>query len=370
MPQLLLLLLSLLALPAQAAGIDGLVFVPSKQTAEVAVIDTRSDTVVRRLATGSAPLHAAVSAELRLLVTTSWRGNTVNLIDVDGVLPTERIALDLRPDGIELDPAGRVLAVSSLETDSVALVDLAARRQTASIAGFATPHHLAFSADGRRLFVGNLGANRVTEVDVATGTVGAPDRARARRRGPGRRHQPHRPAGRPACPGRLRQRQRARADRSCGGRGAGPRVLVGELPWHAFATMDGSRLLVPNNGEGTVSVLDGASLTEIARVPAGADITGVNTAWFESVAFVLSRGDRKATAIELEHGQALGEITLPGAPEAGVTTADGTRLYVALGDVGGVAVIDVRERRLLKVIDGVARRPWGVQMAGALNYCR
>ena len=27
--------------------------------------------------------------------------------------------------------------------------------------------------------------------------------------------------------------------------GAGPRVLVGELPWHAFATMDGRRLWCP-----------------------------------------------------------------------------------------------------------------------------
>ena len=369
MPQLLLLLLSLLALPAQAAGIDGLVFVPSKQTAEVAVIDTRSDTVVRRLATGSAPLHAAVSTGLRLLVTTSWRGNTVNLIDVDGALPTERIALDLRPDGIELDPAGRTLAVSSLETDSVALVDLAARRQTASIAGFATPHHLAFSANGRRLFVGNLGANRVTEVDVATGTVARQiELAPADADLGGVTNLTVLPDGQRALAAFGSGSELALIDLVEGG--AGPRVLVGELPWRAFATMDGSRLLVPNNGEGTVSVLDGASLTEIARVPAGADITGVNTAWFESVAFVLSRGDRKATAIELERGRSLGEITLPGAPEAAVTTADGTRLYVALGDVGSVAVIDVPQRRLLKVIDGVARRPWGVQMAGAVNYCR
>ena len=114
---------------------------------------------------------------------------------------------------------------------------------------------------------------------------------------------------------------------------------------------------MPNNGDGTVSVLDGASLTEIARVPAGADITGVNTAWFETVAFVLSRGDRKATVIELEQGRSLGEIILPGAPEAAVDDRRRHRLYVALGDVGGVAVIDVRERRLLKVIDGVAVDP-------------
>jgi DNA-binding beta-propeller fold protein YncE len=369
MPHLLLILLCLLALPVRAAGIEGLVFVPSKQVSEVAVIDTRTDTVVRRLPTGSAPLHAAVSASLRLLVTTSWRGDTVNLIDIDGILPTQRIALDLRPDGIELDPAGRLLAVSSLETDNVALVDLVRRRQTASLAGFAMPHHLAFLADGRRLLVGNLGANRVTEVDVAAATVARQiELAPADTDLGGVTNLAVLPDGRRALAAFGSGSELALLDLVEGA--AGPWVSVGELPWHAFATMDGSRLLVPNNGEGTVSLLDGTSLTEIARIPAGADITGVNTGWFETVAFVLSRGDRKATAIDLERGRLLGEIGLPGAPEAGVTTADGTRLYVALGDVGGVAVIDVRERRLLKVIDGVARRPWGVQMAGALNYCR
>ena len=368
MPHLLLILLCLLALPARAAGIEGLVFVPSKQVAEVAVIDTRTDTVVRRLPTGSAPLHAAVSASLRLLVTTSWRGDTVNLIDIDGILPTQRIALDLRPDGIELDPSGRLLAVSSLETDNVALVDLVQRRQTASLAGFATPHHLAFSVDGRRLLVGNLGANRVTEVDVDAGTVARQIELAPAEADLGGVTNLAVLDGRRALAAFGSGSELALIDLAEGA--ARARVPVGELPWHAFATMDGSRLVVPNNGEGTVSLLDGASLTEIARIPAGVDITGVNTGWFETVAFVLSRGDRKATAIDLERGRLLGEIGLPGAPEAGVTTADGTRLYVALGDVGGVAVIDVRERRLLKVIDGVARRPWGVQMAGALNYCR
>src|SRR5262245_32610593 len=103
MPQFLIAILLLLsALPARAAGIDGLAFVPSRLAPEVAVIDPRSGTVVRKLATATPPLHAAVSDSLRRVVTTSWRGNTVNLIDPDGLLPPERIALALRPDGIEL----------------------------------------------------------------------------------------------------------------------------------------------------------------------------------------------------------------------------------------------------------------------------
>jgi DNA-binding beta-propeller fold protein YncE len=369
MPQLLLILLCLLALPARAAGIEGLVFVPSRQLPEVAVIDTRTDLVVRRLATGSVPLHAAVSASLGVLVTTSWRGNTVNLIDVEGVRPTERIALDLRPDGIALDPSGRVLAVSSLETDGVALVDLAARRQTASMAGFATPHHLAFGRDGTRLYVGNLGANRVTEVDVAAGRVVREiDLAPAEADLGGVTNLAILPDGERALAAFGGGGELALIDLALG---TAPKLVpAGELPWSAFATQDGSRLLVPNQGDGTVSLLDGTSLAEIARLPVGGDVTGVATAWFETMAFVLSRADRRLTVVDLVGGTVTGTVDLPGAPEAAVTTADGSRLYVALGDVGGVAVVDVRERRLLAVIDGVARRPWGVQMAGALNYCR
>ena len=267
------------------------------------------------------------------MVTTSWRGNTVNLIDADGVLPTERIALDLRPDGIELDPAGSVLAVSSLEADGVALVDLAARRQTARIVGLATPHHLSFSPDGRRLYVANLGANRVTEIDVAAGAVAREiELAPAEEDLGGVTNVTVLAGGREALVAFGSGSELALVDLVAGV--VRRRVPVGELPWHAFATQDGRRLLVPNNGDGTVSVLDGSSLAEIARIPAGADITGVNIGWFETVAFVLSRAGRTATVIDLEHGQALGEVILPGAPEAGVTTADGSRIYVALGDVG------------------------------------
>ena len=369
MPQLLLILLCLLASPAWATASAGLAFVPSRLVPEVAVIDTRADAVLRRLPTGTVPLHAAVSASQDLLVTTSWRGRVVNLIDVAGILPTETVALDVRPDGIALDPAGRILAVSSLEQDAVALVDLAARRQTATIAGLATPHHLAFSADGTRLYVGNLGADRVSEIDVAGGVL--------------LREIELAPAGgeRGGVTNLtlLPDRRRALAVFGSGaelalidlaaGQVAGM-VPVGELPWHAFATMDGARIVVPNRGEETVSLLDGASLREIARVPVAGDVADVSFAWFESAAFVLGRGARKVTVIDLAGGAVLAEIDLPGAPEAAVAAADGGRVYVALADLGAVAVIDARERRLVKVIDGVARRPWGVQMAGASNYCR
>ena len=98
-------------------------------------------------------------------------------------------------------------------------------------------------------------------------------------------------------------------------------------------------------------------------------MTGINTGWFETTAFVISRGEDKAVILDLVEMKPAGEIALPGSPETGVTTPDGRKLYVALSEANQVAVIDVRERKLLKLIDGVGEEPWGATMVGAIGYC-
>jgi YVTN family beta-propeller protein len=128
-------------------------------------------------------------------------------------------------------------------------------------------------------------------------------------------------------------------------------------------------MITPNNGDETFSVVSTARLEEVARRPGAADMTGVNTGWFESVAFVISRGEAKLVVLDLETLQPAGEIALPGAPETGVTTPDGRKLYVALSAADEVAVIDVQARAVVGRIGGVGDGPWGAHMAGAINYC-
>ncbi|MDX1542293.1 MAG: hypothetical protein R3349_12900, partial [Geminicoccaceae bacterium] len=144
---------------------------------------------------------------------------------------------------------------------------------------------------------------------------------------------------------------------------------LGELPWRAYSTADGRYMLVPNNGDATVSVISTDTLEVVATLPGAEDMTGVNTGWFETTAFVLSRGESKVLIYDLERLEPAGEILLPGAPETGVVTPDGAKLYVALGSTGQVAVIDTRARELARVIDDVGGTPWGAHMVGALNYC-
>jgi len=146
-------------------------------------------------------------------------------------------------------------------------------------------------------------------------------------------------------------------------------LTLGDTPWRAFSTADGRFMIVPNNGDQTISVISTATLEEVARLPGAADMTGVNTGWFETLAYVISRGDDKAIIIDLTTMERVGEIALPGSPETGVTTPDGTKLYIALSDINSVAVIDVRNQKLIKLISDVGEEPWGAHMVGAVNYC-
>jgi YVTN family beta-propeller protein len=47
-------------------------------------------------------------------------------------------------------------------------------------------------------------------------------------------------------------------------------------------------------------------------------------------------------------------------PMGAALSADGKQLYVSNGRGESVAVIDVRSRKVVRLIDGVGTRPWGI----------
>ncbi len=373
--------LALLAVTAPGAqALDDLshyVFVPNRASADVAVIDTRSDTVVAHIPVGAVPHQVAVSQRLGTMAVTNTADNTVSLIDLATLQASATVHLGHEPEHMEIDPAGEVLAVGNIGEGTVSLVSLVERRELARVGGLHEPHNMTFDPSGQRLYVGNLGASFVSVIDVPQATVAGeiavgPDRALAAR-----------DAGDEAYQGIINVTATPDGSLGFAAYGEGDRMAVidlqsgrtvkslalGDTPWRAFTTSDGRHMIVPNNGDETVSIVSTETLAEVARLPGAADMTGVNTGWFDTLAYVISRGDDKALVIDLETMSAAGEIALPGTPETGVITPDGTKLYVALSDAGSVAVIDVRAKAVSTVIEGVGEEPWGAHMAGAVNYC-
>lgn len=361
-----------LALDAAA----GYVFVPNRGSADVAVIDPRTDRLVARLPVGRVPHQVVVSDVAGKLVASNTADDTIAIVDLS-TLQTTTLELDDEPEHMALAPDGLLLAIGNIAAGTVSLVALDEEAERARVTGLFDPHNLTFSPDGSLLYVANLGANHVSVIDVARAEIvdeipvgRAPAVAAAE--GFGAEFQgiinvtptpdgrlgfaAHGEAGALAVID-LRTRELKKS------------IPLGELPWRAYGTADGRFMLVPNNGDRTLSVISTATLEVVATLPAAEDMTGVNTGWFETTAFALSRAEKKAVVYDLEAMARVGEIALPGTPETGVTTPDGAKLYVALSDTDQVAVIDVRARELIKTIDGVGDEPWGAMMIGALNYC-
>jgi YVTN family beta-propeller protein len=287
------------------------------------------------------------------------------------------VRLDHEPEHMEVGPGGDILAVGNIAAGTISLVSLAENRELARVDGLYEPHNMTFSADGALLYVGNLGAGVVSVIDVAEAAVvneipvgevpGVASAGPADDEWQGVINVTRTPDGRLGFAAFGEGNAMAVIDLDT--QRTIKTLALGDMPWRAYTTADGRLMITPNNGDQTISIVSTATLEEVARLPGAADMTGVNTGWFESVAFVISRGEDKLVMLDLETLQPAGEIALPGAPETGVTTPDGRKLYVALSAADEVAVIDVQARRVIKRIGDVGDGPWGAHMVGAISYC-
>ena len=380
------LLVMALAVPLWQAGarahesFEHYLFVPDRALAQVTVIDTNRDTVIAQIPVGKVPHQVVVSATLGKLVASNTADNTISIVDLDTFKTRATLQLGAAPEHMQLSPGGELLAVGNIEGGTVSLVSLVAEREIARIPGLSQPHNLTFSPDGSRLYVANLGAGHVSVIDVAKARV--VDEIPVA--------EPHLIVAKATdAPYQGIINVTVGADGRFGFAAHGETgslavidlvsgekvrsLALGKRPWRAYGAADGRYMVVPNNGEGTISVISTETLEVAATLPGAAGVTGVNSDPAGHTAFAISRAENKLVLLDLGSLTPAGEIALPGSPETGVISPHGKKLYVALSDPGAdggkVAVIDVPGRKLLGVIDGVGQEPWGTTLAGADNYC-
>lgn len=374
-----LLLLALLSTGAGAAGAgapDRLLFVPSEQTREIAVVDATTNSVALRLSLDHPPYQLVVLPDGSRLLASDFLGDRISVFDLESGNALPRIELGFPPVLMQISPDGRTLAVNSLEEVGLWLIDLqsGARRR---VEGIALAHNFAFGAESDELYVTDLHDENLKIVEVATGRLlgripgtGPVDAALLAARGdPPPGFTDIALAGTSGLAVAIDEPREgvALVDLARGRPLA--RLELGETPWRVYPVAYGELVIVTHMGEDAVSVVSTTSLEEVARLEDAPEIAAVATGWFESTAFLMSAGRRAALTLDLDTLEVTGAIPLPGTPQGAVTSADGTRLYVSLREHDGLAVIDTRERRLLHVIDDVGRAPGPVVAAGSRNFC-
>ncbi len=311
-----------------ADGPTGTLVVLNKTEHTAWLIDVASGETVARIPTGHGPHEVAISPDGRRAVVGDYGdqpvvGQTLTLID----LPSKRVTATVstipyrRPHGVAWLPDGRRVVATAERDSAVIVVDVEAGRVERAIrTGAAGSHMLALSADGRRVYTANIPSGTVTAMDVERGVATGTGRA-----------------------GRFSEGLALSPD--------GGEVWVGNRDDHTVSVID-TRTLA------TVATLPAAQLPyRVAFTPDGARAVVANPASGQLRVFDrASRRETAAISVVYPDGAA-------GEPLGLAVTPDGRWLFATDGGGPRVALVDLREGRVVRAFatgmgpDGVAYSP-------------
>jgi DNA-binding beta-propeller fold protein YncE len=345
------------------AALDRLVFVNDGRRPAVAVVDSRDDVLLGHIALDQVADVMAIARGHGLLVTANWQDPALHLVDLAGAAEATRLPLGHSVEHFQLAGDESLVAVVDYEGDGLSLVSLERPYHVRRVEGLAAPHNIVFAPDSKRLYATNLGSDRVTVVDLASGRIleelvmpfaGVTDLSLT-------------PDGNQALVLFGGRDEVLMLDLERGHTMA--LLTLGETPFHAYPTLTGGRMIVPNNGDATISIVSFEAAAETIRLEGAGGMTAAVPAWFDSLAFLPSGAEQRVVVVDLDAEQLLESIPLPGRPGDPVLEPLGRKLYVPLTDRGSLAVIDAAERRLQGLIESVGEAPWTARMAGSLNHC-
>jgi YVTN family beta-propeller protein len=136
-------------------------------------------------------------------------------------------------------------------------------------------------------------------------------------------------------------------------------VDVGGAPLEA--TPSGDKILVANSGAGTISVVDVTTKAVVSTLTVGSQPIG---AWSgtDGRAYVTSESDKKLSAIDLAGLAVVRTVDLPGTPGQAIVAADGAEVWVAIEDMGKIAILAQADLSPLSEIT-IGTRPHGLAIS-------
>lgn len=361
-----------------------LVFVANRDSSDIAVIDTRTDQVIRRIALGkfTNPHMAMLTHDGKKLLVSATGRDRFLVVDLATEAIKRTIETGQAPEHFAITMDDRFAYVGNMEDSTVSVIDLKEGREVRRLKGFFEPHGFTVLPGDKKVYISNFGAHEVRSVDI-------PSQQLAKRLAVGNIHRaairdPERYQSElkgianptPTIDGRFIYA----ADGDAGVVGIidteTDRVIktlkVGEAPWRAYASPDGRFMMVPNNGDETISVVNAKTHEVVTTLPGGAGMTGVNFTQGGKKAYVISGEEGAVSVYDMVTFKRVTRLKLGAnlSLETGATTVDGLKVYVASSTDDSVYVIDSTTDQV-KQISNVGRFPWGVTILGAAspNYC-
>lgn len=351
-------------------AIDGYVFLANGNAPEVTVIDAKTDKLAGTLALPFVADQALVSRAIMRLIVSNRAERLVAIVDLPTRAVEANFRLPLTPDVMVLSPDGLRLAVADTEGGKIGLINFIDGTMNAVIDGLNSPSKMTFDADGVVLFVMDDKEAEIKMINARKGEILPALSLREAGVVPG--------AADLSALTRTPDGRRGFVTDALGGKGyvisfrdwtVTKTLELGGTPSRAYGTADGQFMLVANTGSRTISLISTERFDVVATLPGVGDVTSIATGFFETLAYVISRDEKKAVIIDLQTLELAGEVALEGVPGQAVADEDGKKLYVPLGGTGKLALIDVYNKKIGHIVTGTPTAPGSPAMAASNNYC-
>ncbi len=342
-------------------------FAPGTDEAAVIAIDTNNASLAAKIKLTHIPDSVVVSEALDILIATDPDNERISVIDLHSREIVAVLEIGMRPDAALLNPFDRFVAFGSRD-GSVSVWDMENFEEMLRIDNLESAEVMTFGIDGRNLYVVEENIKNVSVIemherkkvaDIALGgDTGSDTEISAMSR---------------SADGYTGFVAITSEDRvviiDLLNWSVKKSVSTGNGPIRPYSTADNRFVLVPNQGDETLTVLSALSHQVVATIPTGVKAREINTGWLDTVAFIMPQSGRQVAVIDLRGLQQENAITLPGRTDDGLVTSDSKILVASIIDSGEVAVINTRTRALEKVFSGGVGALEGIAIGVSNNLC-
>jgi DNA-binding beta-propeller fold protein YncE len=306
-------------LSAAVAGDPALVYVPNTMSNTVDVISQRTKTIVAHYSVGALPQHVTPAWDLRTLYVDNDMGNSLTPIDPRTARPRGPAIPVADPYNLYFTPDGRYAIVVAERMQRLDFRDpqTMALRHSLAVPDCAGVDHMDFSADGRFAYASCEFAGAMIEVDLASQRVVK-------------------------------------------------RILLHQgrsQPQDVKLSPDGRALYVADQLGGGVWEISPASFRVLRLLHTGAGAHGLYPSRDARVMFVSNRAEGSISVVDFARRTAIAKWRLPppASPDMGGVSADGSVLWLSGRYNAEVYAISTRTGRLIKRI-AVGLGPHGLSV--------
>jgi DNA-binding beta-propeller fold protein YncE len=307
---------------------EGLLIVANKQASTASLIDVASGRTLATLPTGTGPHEVAASRNGKWAVVTDYGartpGTTLTVIDLTRREVTRTIDLVAyrRPHGAAFLPGDSLVAITSEANQAVLVVHIHRGEIVRDISTDQRGTHMvSVTADGRKGYTANIPDGTISEIDFVAGT-------------------------------------------------ASRRLPVAPMTEGVAVSPDGRWVWVGSNSAHTVTVVDTRSWQAVDTLPGSTTPYRVNISPDGRVAVVSHPEENVVRLYDGATRAELGTVAIPGprggdaGPLGSSISADSRYAYVALMGQDAVAVVDLKEKKVVKYLEA-GSEPDGIAITSA-----